>query len=276
VTCEDFQGIAGAYALGALDPAEQAVAEEHLLEREHRGCPEALGRARVTAAALAGALASVAPPESVWRAIAARAGLEAPERARAGAPPRRERRALAWGAAAAAAVALAALVSLWGQERSARVRTEAELADARRGAQTEARERAALLAEVRTIRESAARERELVALLDAPDSRLVPLAPVGGHAGRATAVVNVRAGRAVVLSTVLAPEPGKDYQLWVIHGAGAPEPAGFLRFAHGAVAVGDVDPKLLASPPGALAVSLEPAGGRPTPTEVVLVGKLTG
>ena len=272
--CEDFQGIAGAYALGALDPAEQAVAEEHLLEREHRGCPEALGRARVTAAALAGALAPVAPPDSVWRAIAARAGFEAPEHARrGGAPPRRERLALAWGAAAAAAVAL---VAVWGYERSARARTEEELADARRGAQSEARERAALLAEVRTLRESAARERELVALLDAPESRLVPLAPVGGHAGRATAVVNVRAGRAVVLSTALVPEPGKDYQLWVIHGAGAPEPAGFLRFAHGALAVGDVDPKLLASPPGALAVSREPAGGGPTPTEVVLVGKLTG
>ncbi len=274
MTCEDFQGLAGAYALGSLDPAEQAAAEEHLLEREHRGCPEALVRARNTAALLASALPPVAPPEGVWRAIAARTGLDSPEQIRRlPAQPRRARRALTWAMAAAAAVAL---LGLWGRERSARVRTEAELVAAQRGAQAEARDRAALLAEVRTLRESAARERELVALIDAPDSRLVPLAPVGGHTGRATAVVNVRAGRAVVLSAALAPEPGKDYQLWVIHGAEAPEPAGFLRFAHGAVAVGDIDPKLLATAPGALAVSLEPAGGRPTPTEVVLLGKLAG
>lgn len=274
MTCQEFQGLVGAFALGALDPAEHAAAEEHLLEREHQGCPEALGRARNTAAALAGALAPVAPAESVWRAIAARTGVDAGERVRRGAaPPRRARRALTWAVAAAAAIAL---VGLWVRERSARMRSETELASAQRGAQAEARDRAALLAELRTLREGAVRERELVALIDAPDSRLVPLAPVGGHAGRATAVVNVRAGRAVVLSAALAPEPGKDYQLWVIHGTGAPEPAGFLRFAHGAVAVGDIDPRLLVTPPGAVAVSLEPAGGRPTPTEVVLLGKLAG
>jgi anti-sigma-K factor RskA len=274
VTCEEFQEFAGAFALGALDAADRAAAEEHLLEREHRGCPEAVGRARNTAAALAGALAPVAPGEPVWRAVAARAGIDATERRAPAAPPRRARRAPAW--AVAAAVAGAVLLGLWARERSARVRSESELASVQRGAQAEARDRAALVAELRTLRESAARERELVALIDAPDSRLVPLAPVAGHAGTATAVVNVRAGRAVVLSATLPPEPGKDYQLWVIHGSGAPEPAGFLRFAHGAVAVGDIDARLLATPPGALAVSLEPAGGQPTPTEVILVGKLAG
>ncbi len=285
MTCEEFQDLAGALVLGALEQAERAAAEEHLLEREHRGCPEALARATNTATALAGALPQVAPAEGVWRAIEARIGLdprmtpfkeggsaEAPSSARR-APPRRAARALAWGAAAAAAVAL---LALWGRERSARGRSEAELAAVERGAQAEARERAALLAEVRTLREGAGRERDLVALLDAPDSQLVPLGPVEGHSGRASAVVNVRARRAVVVSTALAPEAGKDYQLWVIHGTGAPEPAGFLRFSHGAVAVGEIDPELLAVPPGALAVSLEPAGGGDKPTDVVLLGKLPG
>ncbi len=284
MTCEEFQDLAGALALGALDQAERAAAEEHLLEREHSGCLEALARATNTAAALADALPQVAPGEGVWRAIEARIGLgprmipfeeggsEAPSRARH-AQPRRATRALAWGAAAAAAIAL---LALWGRERTARERSEAELVAVERGAQAEARERAALLAELRTLREGAGRERDLVALLDAPDSQLVPLGPAAGHAGRASAVVNVRAQRAVVVSTALAPEAGKDYQLWVIHGTGAPEPAGFLRFSHGGVAVGEIDPKLLAAPPGALAVSLEPAGGRDTPTDVVLLGKLPG
>jgi anti-sigma-K factor RskA len=284
VTCEEFQDLAGALVLGALDQAERAAAEEHLLEREHRGCPEALARATNTAAALAGALPQVAPGEGVWRAIEARIGLDprmtsfkeggsAEASSSARRAPRRATRALAWGAAAAAAVAL---LALWGRERSARERSEAELAAVERGAQAEARERAALLAEVRTLREGAGRERDLVALLDAPDSQLVPLGPVEGHSGRASAVVNVRARRAVVVSTALAPEAGKDYQLWVIHGTGAPEPAGFLRFSHGAVAVGEIDPELLAVPPGALAVSLEPAGGGDKPTDVVLLGKLPG
>ena len=40
--------------------------------------------------------------------------------------------------------------------------------------------------------------------------------------------------------------------------------------------MGRVDPALLAAPPDALAVSLEPPGGSPSPTDVTLVGKLSG
>jgi anti-sigma-K factor RskA len=278
VTCQEFQELAGALALGTLDAADRAAAEEHLLEREHGGCPEALARARATVAGLAGALPPVAPSDEVWRAIAARLGLEAPG-APAVMPLRRLRavRSLPWVAAAASLAAAVVGFGLWGRERAARERGEAELAEVARGAQLEARERAALAVEVQALRSGLAREREIMALLDADGSRVVPLAPVGGGGRRATAIVNPRLRRAVIVSTALAPEPGKDWQLWVIHGAGAPEPAGFLRFVPGAaLAMGEIDPRLLATPPGALAVSREPAGGSPSPTEVVLLGKLAG
>jgi anti-sigma-K factor RskA len=65
------------------------------------------------------------------------------------------------------------------------------------------------------------------------------------------------------------------YQLWVIRGTTAPVPAGFLSAA-GQTTAGEVARDVLAGPPpDALAVSLEPPGGSPSPTQVVLVGKLS-
>ena len=228
MTCDEFQDLAGALALGTLDASDRAAAEEHLLEREHRGCPEALARARASVAALAGALPPVPPTAGVWRAIAARLGLDAE---RSVTPLRARRALLPWVAAAAPLAAAAVAIGLWARERAARDRGEAELAEVGRGAQLEARERAALLVEVQALRADVARERDLLALLDVEGSRVVPLAPVAGHTGRATAIVSSRTRRAVIVSSALAPEPGKVWQLWVIHGAGAPEPAGFLHFA---------------------------------------------
>jgi len=243
VTCEEFRALASSYALGALDADEQAAAEAHLRDvTAHDGCEEALRGARATVAALAGALPQVRPGERVWRSIASRASIDEP--APASPPPLVPRRALLGFGAAAAAI----LVALYLGERRQVARLRAEL-DA---------------------------QRAVAALLGEPGSRVVELAPLPGRPGRAIAVVNLAARRAVVVSSSLAPERGKVYQLWVIRGTDAPVPAGFLRHAGGALSLGEIDPAQLATAPDALAVSLEPAGGSPTPTDVRLVGRLAG
>jgi len=266
VTCEEFQELAGAYGLGALDPDERAACEGHLAERTHRGCEVALGRALATVGALGTALPPVPPSEGVWRAIEARLGSAGPpteERP----PPRRVAWA-GWASAAAAALFLA----LWlGERREAQRGREV----AQRAAQAEAQARSALEGELRSLRTAAEAQQEVAALLEMPGSRVIPLEPAPGRAGRAAAVVNLAARRAVIVSTSLPPAAGKTYQLWVIRGTGAPSPAGFLQ-PTGGLLLGQIDPALLAVPPDALAVSLEPTGGSPAPTDVQLVGKLAG
>lgn len=247
MTCEDFREVAGAYALGALDPDERAPCDAHLAEPTHQGCPEALDQARAVLAAILSSLPPVRPDEAVWRAVEVRAGIDA--------GPRRPVSIgwIGWAAAAAASV----LLVLW---QGARL-------DAQRLREAEGR----LEAE-----RARSPERELAALLGEPASRVVLLSAVPGRSGRAAAVVNLAMRRAVIVTANLEDRPGKDWQLWVLRGTNPPVPAGFLRFVGAGVAVGEVDPSLLGAAPDALAVSLEPAGGSPAPTEVHLVGKLSG
>jgi anti-sigma-K factor RskA len=281
VTCEEFQEVVAAYALGAVDREERAACEAHLVEATHRGCEEAYRRALATVAAMAGALPRVAPGDGVWRAIEARIGT--PERPVV-LPPRR--RSLGWVTALAAAAALVFAVLWIDQRRTASRDRRAALdeiaaahhaaATAQQRAEADAQARAALEGELRGVRGALDAQRQVLALLGAPGSRVVSLDPQPGRTGRASAVVNLEQQRAIVVSGSLPPPDGKTYQLWVIRGTAAPTPAGFLNPSDGGLLLGQIDPALLAAAPDALAVSLEPPGGSPAPTDVQLVGKLAG
>jgi anti-sigma-K factor RskA len=265
MTCAELLELAGAYALGALEPDERAAMEAHLAEPgPHQGCPEAVNRALTAAAELARLLPEVRPDPAVWRAIEARSG----------GPPRPARPGpIAWVAAAAAAAALLFLgVALREvrRQRDAASRAQAEAVAA-------ATERDRLRAEVDALARASALQREALALLTRPGARLVRLDPQPGQTAQAVAVYDPGAGRAVILSSSLPPQEGKAYQLWVIRGTAPPAPAGFLQPGPGGVSAGEVDPAVVAgAPPDALAVSLEPAGGSPSPTQVLMVGRIAG
>ena len=266
MTCAELRELAAAHALGALEPAEQAEVERHLTTPgSHDGCREAVDRARATVGALAGALPEVKPDPRVWEAIEIRTGLLRPRF------PGRVGK-VGW-AAVAAAVALLGVVQV---ERLELHRQRDEARQARAAAEVAAAERDRLRGALEAAQVTTALARDALALLDLPGTRLVAMDPQPGQSARAVALVNAADGRAVVASTALPPQPGKTYQLWVIRGKAAPRPAGFMRTAAG-VAAGEVDPSLLAGgAPDALAVSLEPPGGSAAPTQVLLVGKVTG
>jgi anti-sigma-K factor RskA len=271
VRCEDYKEQVGAYALGALTPLQSAEMEQHLAESlDHEGCRDELDRARLTVAKLAYSLAPVAPGERVWSQI------EQHIRHRSG---RASARASSWREAAAwaiAALAIVALVLVNGERSKLGERlgnSESLLASAQAGLA----ERDRCIKELEQLKSGTSLERDAVALLELPATKVIALKPVGGRVYQASAIVNLEQGRAIIVSTAMPASAEEDLELWVIRGKAAPEPAGFLRHFANGVVLGEVDRQVLQrGAPDALAVSLEPLGGRPTPTEVLLAGVLGG
>lgn len=268
--CSEFHELAAAYALDAL-AEEERVACLHHLEHEdpHEGCEALLLRYERTVGALSTLHAPVEPPSSLWRSLEARI-----------LPARRPwREPLAWALAAAGLLA-----GLWlrseGVEHAERERDAMEDALANTsnelaGVEVARKECAAALA---LLTAQGTLGREAVSLLEHPATKLTTLAPAGAQPYRATALYNAERKQALIVSSSMQPVAGKDFELWVIAaGESTPRPAGFLRFDASGVALGELDRALLGGPtPAAFAVSLEPAGGRPTPSEVVLLGKVEG
>src|SRR5438309_681860 len=127
------------------------------------------------------------------------------------------------------------------------------------------------------MRKRSTHKREAIALLENPSTKVIALAPVAGKAYRASAIVNLAERRAIVLASSMRRVSERDFELWVIRGKNAPAPAGFLHAAGEGVDIGEIDAALLGDPElDAFAVSLEPLGGRPAPTEVLMVGALHG
>lgn len=289
MTCAEFKQNVHAYALGALDPPDLAACDAHLAEsRRHQGCHEELARAFDAAALLAESLAGEQPAPSVWSAIERKINLG--ERgidstADAGKPMTSARRrasfrwreSLAWGLAAAAAVALI-LTNLALRDSQKRVaQRDQTLALARDQANAAARaseeQREICLRELATVRGELGQRGAALMLVQDRGTRLVPLEAQGEVPYRASAILNPAQRRALLLASRLAPQPGKDYELWLIYGRDKVA-AGILQTSPEGATLHEVDQQLLAAgTPDAFAVTIEPEGGRPQPTgPIVLVG----
>ena len=277
MTCEEFQQQVGALALGALEADEAAAVAAHLrVPGEHRGCSEALARARETVAALADTHRCEQPAAAVWDRIEKELG---PAEAVAGRPIRRRREAFAWAMAAAAALAAVWLGLRFQGERAARRSDSASAASSLEAALSASQgadaARVACLKDLAALQSDAQLQKDALALLEDPSTRVVHFASQAGDGYRASALWSASTGRALVLSSGLVRKPGSDLELWIIRGDGAPQPAGFLRAHPDGTALGEISRALLADgAPDAFAVSIEPEGGRPTPTQVILLGTL--
>jgi anti-sigma-K factor RskA len=229
---DDVAALITAHALGALEPDQAALAEQHIAASDD--CRRAYEDALETAAALALAVTDSEPPADLRERIVAAARAERPEAAPAPreAAPRR-RRLAGWltpstgfavlGVAAAIVFALVA-VSQHDSANSARDREQA-----------------------------------LAALIAAPDARVVPMLPsAGGEAGGRVVVAN---GRAALVNSMATPPSGRTYQAWGLP-AGGGEPVPLPTFSK----PGDVVIVSDAGKYDQLLVTVEPSGGSKAPS----------
>lgn len=265
------------YAIGGLDEADRARMEEHLA----RGCAEceaALADFSVGAVLLAAAAPPALPsPRLKERVLAAAhaeqtraelAAAEAPQLVRARPPherrraPRRFIAAAIYGWAAAASLALGVFVfarATW--------RLRGELAIVRE--------------EVAGLEQRLEAEARWMQVLSAPSARVAVLAatPAGNADLRARATLDPATRRAVVVFDNLQAPSGRDYELWAIRGA-SPASLGVIKADESGRAVMRIDDVGDPATLNAFAVSLEPAGGSPTPTAptgpVVMLGAMGG
>ena len=263
------------YALDALEGEDLARLEAHL-DTGCAQCRRELARRRGEVAALADAVPGEAPPPGAREALLARIEREAPrppERARALAfpaappsppsPPSRVR--LGW-LGLAAALLIAALA--WGLASQRALHGEIERLEARNRSLQTALDRGA--AELDAMRTRLASTRSaLRAAAAAPEAVLAGLGDAAGARGRVYRDPQRREVLRVVDHLPPAPQ-GRVYELWGIVG-GKLLPAGV--FDTGA----DGDGHLVTELPGGAetvdvwAVTVEPAGGVPTPTGAMVL-----
>ena len=194
---DDVAALITAHALGALEPDQAALAEQHIAASDD--CRRAYEDALETAAALALAVADSEPPADLRERIVAAARAE---RARGGAGVARS-----CSAPAAAGRMADAVDRLRRPRRRGGHRVRAGRGLAARFGQQRARPRAGARGE----------------LIAAPDARVVPMLPSGG--GEAGGRVVVANGRAALVNSMATPPSGRTYQAWGLPaGGGAPVP----------------------------------------------------
>ena len=247
---EPFETLAPVYAVGALDGDDLVRFEAHLRE----GCAtcEAVLRDSTEAlATLARDATPTIPPAYVRDALVRR--VEASSR------PRATRvRWLRWAAGtAAAAVAAAAftagvVASRYEKRIGVLAREAAQLREQMR------REQMAL-------RDEVAAARATITLLQDPATRVVTLGGLSAAPGASGRVVwNERIGGRLYVAGLPPAPTGKTYELWTI-ADDAPKPAGLFDVDASGGATRSVAPPG-AGPVKVFAVTLEPAGGVPSPT----------
>ncbi|HEY7273539.1 MAG TPA: anti-sigma factor [Actinoplanes sp.] len=241
MTATDIHALVGAYALDAVDDLERAAFEKHLLECA--SCRAEATELQETVARLADTTWSVPSPRLRTEVMAAvsRTRQVAPAAARVNG---RETGTSRWRTrlvASAAAVVLAfgtgAAVFAVQQQR---VRDERAVAAA-----------------------AQVREARIRAVLAAPDLVVRTSPMVGG--GRVTVASAASQGAAVVsMHADTAPSPTQAYQFWTIRGTAAPASADVLDPGEQAVV------EVVRGVPGndTFAVSLEPAGGSLSPSDI--------
>lgn len=270
--------LAGA-ALDALPPAELRAVLAHAAECATCG-PE-LAALRESAAQLAYS----APPAQLHaarcapmrqrllaRAVADRAPVPAREAAAAAAPvppshraDRRDRWALGWIVAAAAAGAFVAAQAGLMRTRGERDAARAEVAAIRQDAGARVRaETTALAAQV------AERDR-LLAQLTGPSVRVVELSAAGTRRPVARMFWDPATnGWTMFAHDLPAPRPGRTYQLWLVTASAKISAGTFVPGPNGAAVV-HAEYALAPNALRAIAVTDEPAGGVPQPTGPVVI-----
>lgn len=243
MTCAELSEYYELYALGALEEPERSELREHLA-RGSDDCQSGVRRA----AARVTLLASLAPP------VDPPAGLRDRVLAGAGVAPRSSWSWMQTWAAVAALVVLG--LFRYEQMRRERIRDLALHQAMEQARQSES---------------EAARFKEVLALLDAPETIVRVSAEGAAAPPQGKVFLNPTRG-VLLLASNLPPAPeGRIYEMWIIPAGGAPLPAGLFQTEANGTAMylkkGPVD----VAGAGAVAVTLEAAGGAAQPTSQPLI-----
>jgi anti-sigma-K factor RskA len=266
MTHEDFETLAAAHAVGALDGPDLARFEAHLAT----GCAACRETLRETAEALAAAAAAdppAVPPPAVKAALMARVAADGGGRGARPALTRPDPQALrrTWLRRAVGAAA-ALLVGAFLAGGYVAARYEARLGQVIREQQAL---REQLRREAASLQVRLAAYQGVVDLLRDPATRVVPLRGTGPAPEAIGRVVwNEATGGHVIVTRLPSPPPGQVYEAWTI-AAGQPAPAGVFTVDERGGAV-----HALTAAPGPVevfAVTLEPAGGVPRPTGPIVL-----
>lgn len=252
---DQFADAIAAYALNALDAAEARVLEAHLATCAE--CRAELAELRRAVNGIGLSAIAEEPPADLRAKIVNRAELTRGTRSTQGSS------IVPW-MVAAASIALVAASGFYG------LMQRQQTAEALAG-------KAAADARVSLLQRQINGLSERIAVLSAPDAVQIKLAGQP-DAPRATASVVMSPTKGMVLTASNLPQlaAGKIYQLWVVTKT-APVSIGTFEVAADGSVTGTMPLTPGASTdPVAVAVTIEPAGGVPSPTgPKVLVGLLT-
>jgi anti-sigma-K factor RskA len=266
---EEYKEMLSAHTLNALDHQEEHALNQHL--SQCATCREELGRWNAAAAALALAASPAEPSPKVRERIldqirgeSQNALLENAPKVVAGSqvlpfkqPPRNVWQSIgslgAIAAAAIFAVLLLSLIILWQQNRAAKT----ELV--RLSNQTE------------SLREEVALKEEALQFLTTPGAKMAELTATNMAPGASAKLAFDKNGHAMLMAKGLPAAPsGKVYQLWYIVGNKPMPGKVFTPDSAGNGVLQDQMPAV-AMNSAVFAVTLEPAGGMPTPTGAVFL-----
>jgi anti-sigma-K factor RskA len=249
---DQYADLAELYALGALSDHEKRAFEAHLA-----GCDECAAEVRRYAAVI-GALALTAPAAAPSPDVRGRLM----RRVRQGSG-----RDTSWLAVAAAVVVAVGMAAYALQLRRSVTKLETRLHESTLRAEAFERQMA-------DVRRTAVDTQSTMAVLTAPDLARIDLAGQAvAPSASARAFWSRSRGLVLTGSNLPALPAGRTYQLWVLTDQPAPISAGVLKpDAGGRISAMFVTPPDLRKPV-AMAVTIEPEGGVPSPTgDKYLVG----
>ncbi len=235
-----------AYALGALEGEERAELKAHLA----RGCPTCsaeVERARWLVAQLACLAPEAEPPASLRQNILKAVQTPSVPESRAWIP--------AWAWAGIAALVLFSLFSIQQMHR-----LERQLATLQAQIRAGQSQNQALEAE----RELYQRALTIQSAPDTREMKLIPAGPTPLPVVRA--YWNAQLGLVVLGHQVPSPAADRTFQLWVVPKKGNPISVGIFRPDASGQVLHVTNPEADLTAAAALAITDEPAGGRPQPT----------